>query len=99
VAYNGQYTNRFLQKVQYLTSLSSEEEEALQFFVTMSREVEAQTELISQGQPYRSGYMLHTGWAVRSKTLRDGRRQILNFCCQVMSSDSPHRSLLSLIIP
>ena len=79
MAYNGPYTNRFLQKIQYLTSLSSEEEEALQFFATMSREVDARTELISQGQPYRSGYILHTGWAVRSKTLRDGRRQILNF--------------------
>jgi CRP-like cAMP-binding protein len=79
VEHNGQYTNRFLQKIQYLTTLSSEEEETLQFFITMAREVNAQTELISQGEAYRCGYMLHTGWAIRAKTLRDGRRQILNF--------------------
>jgi CRP-like cAMP-binding protein len=79
VEHNGQYTNRFLQKIQHLTTLSSEEEETLQFFATMAREVNAQTELISQGEAYRCGYMLHTGWAIRAKTLRNGRRQILNF--------------------
>jgi CRP-like cAMP-binding protein len=79
VEHNGQYTNRFLQKIQYLTTLSSEEEETLQFFATMAREVNAQTELISQGEAYRCGYMLHTGWAIRAKTLPNGRRQILNF--------------------
>lgn len=79
VARNEQYTNRFLQKVQYLTPLSSEEEEALQSFATTSREVDAQTELISQGEAYRGGYIMHAGWAIRAITLRNGRRQILNF--------------------
>jgi CRP-like cAMP-binding protein len=76
---SGQHTNRFLQKIQYFTPLSSEEQATVQFFVTMAREVEAQTELISQGEVYRCGYLLHTGWAMRAKTLRNGRRQVLNF--------------------
>jgi len=79
VEHNDRYTNRFLQKIQNLTTLSSEEEKTLQFFATMAREVNAQTELIGQGEAYRCGYMLHTGWAMRAKILRDGRRQILNF--------------------
>ena len=79
MAHNEQYTNRFLQKVQHLTPLSPEEEAALQSFATTSREVNAQTELISQGEAYRCGYILHTGWAIRAITLRNGRRQILNF--------------------
>jgi CRP-like cAMP-binding protein len=79
VAYNEQYTNRFLQKVQYLTPLSSEEKAALQAFATTAREVNTQTELISQGEAHRGGYILHMGWAMRAITLRNGRRQILNF--------------------
>jgi CRP-like cAMP-binding protein len=79
VEHHGHYPNRFVQKIQNLTTLSSEEAEALQCFATMAREVNAQTELISQGEAYRCGYVLHTGWAIRAKTLHNGRRQILNF--------------------
>ena len=75
----GQDTNRFLQKIQYLTTLSSEEEALVQFFATLAREVNTQTELISRGEAYRCGYLLHMGWAIRAKMLRNGRRQILNF--------------------
>jgi len=79
MAHNEQSTNRFLQKVQYLSTLSSEEEGVLQLLATTPREVNSQTELISEGEAYRCGYILHTGWAMRVKMLRNGRRQILNF--------------------
>ena len=36
-------------------------------------------DLITQGDVRRDGYVILTGWAARSKTLPDGRRQILSF--------------------
>jgi CRP-like cAMP-binding protein len=79
VAEHGQGTNRFLHKIAYLLPLSSEEEASVQFLTTRGRAVRAHTELIRQGAAYRYGYLLQTGWAIRTKLLPDGRRQILNF--------------------
>jgi len=38
----------------------------------------AGTEIIAAGQEQAELYTLYAGWAIRSKTLADGRRQILN---------------------
>ena len=74
-----EFISRFMQKVQYLMTLSADEREILQTFEAVTEEVDSQTELISQGEPYRCGYILHAGWAIRAKVLRNGARQILNF--------------------
>ena len=36
-------------------------------------------DLLTQGAPRRDGYVILSGWAARSKTLPDGRRQIVSF--------------------
>jgi len=36
-------------------------------------------EVVSDGEPYDFSYVVRDGWAIRYKTLSDGRRQILNF--------------------
>ena len=80
MAHNGQYTNRFLQKIQYLTTLSSEEEETLQFFATMAREVEHAD---GTHQPGRSvSLRVYAAYGLGHTLLKhcvNGRRQILNF--------------------
>jgi CRP/FNR family transcriptional regulator, anaerobic regulatory protein len=43
------------------------------------RVVDAGRPLIEEHHPSRQLYTLYSGWAFRFKTLRDGRRQILNF--------------------
>ena len=79
MAYSGQLTSRFLQKIQYLLALAPDEQETLQRFTATTRDIDSQTELISQGASYPCGYILHAGWAIRAKMLPNGKRQILDF--------------------
>jgi len=37
------------------------------------------TQFVDDGEPYDCSYVVKDGWAIRFKTLSDGRRQILNF--------------------
>ncbi len=46
---------------------------------TDHRHMPAGSEIVHQGQTEAELFTLFSGWAVRSKTLSDGRRQILNF--------------------
>jgi CRP-like cAMP-binding protein len=41
--------------------------------------VRADTDLVTQGEPLAKAVILQEGWAIRYRTLRDGRRQIMNF--------------------
>src|SRR3546814_8330913 len=41
--------------------------------------IAAGTEFVRDGEPYDHTYIVKDGWAIRFKTLSDGRRQILNF--------------------
>jgi CRP-like cAMP-binding protein len=53
----------------------------LAFINEMKREhlvLQPGTEIISAGQDQAELYTLYAGWAIRTKTLSDGRRQILN---------------------
>jgi len=53
----------------------------LAFINEMKRDhlvLEAGTEIIAAGQEQAELYTLYAGWAIRCKTLPDGRRQILN---------------------
>ena len=58
---------------------SSEELELVQSLKRSELQVHAGKTLIDQGQTDAPLYTLLQGWAFRFKTLRDGRRQILNF--------------------
>lgn len=42
-------------------------------------EIPARSDILRQGDPYEKVYMVKTGWAIRYKSLSDGRRQIVNF--------------------
>lgn len=41
--------------------------------------VPAGTEIVRDGEPYAHAYIVRRGWAIRFKSLSDGRRQIVNF--------------------
>ena len=58
---------------------SAEELELVQSLKRRELRVSAGETLILEGQTDAPLYTLLTGWAFRYKTLRDGRRQILNF--------------------
>src|SRR5262249_59440207 len=56
-------------------------ETELAFINEMKRDhvvLPAGTEIIAAGQGQAELYTLYAGWAIRSKALADGRRQILN---------------------
>ena len=56
--------------------------------------VDAGGTLIHEHSPNGKLFALYSGWAFRYKSLSDGRRQILNFCCLVILS-ACSRSLLT----
>lgn len=41
--------------------------------------VEAGVHLVAQDLPYRHAFVLHKGWALRTRLMPDGERQIVNF--------------------
>lgn len=43
------------------------------------RVIGAGVEIVRDGEPYDQAYVVKAGWAIRYKTLSDGRRQIINF--------------------
>ncbi len=61
------------------TSASPAELQTIERLRSGSQAVPAGTTLIRERQPNARLYTLYAGWAVRYKTLSDGRRQILNF--------------------
>jgi len=59
--------------------ISADELHAIQSFRKGSRVVEAGRTIIDEHRASPQLFTLYSGWAFRYKTLRDGRRQILNF--------------------
>jgi CRP-like cAMP-binding protein len=59
--------------------LTSAERAAVQELVVEREDVPADTDLVSQGEKLREAIVIETGWAIRYRTLDDGRRQIMNF--------------------
>lgn len=59
--------------------LSLPECAALRTLAEPWREAAARQDLITQGQGRSSAVLVHGGWAIRHRTLPDGRRQILEF--------------------
>ena len=69
--------SRFVRKLRHVLILSTDEREALQHLESHRQTVLPQTDLVVQGAPYSTAYILCEGWAIRHKTLPDGKRQIL----------------------
>ena len=68
-----------LRKIEAVVSLQPEEREFIQGLEKDRRPVAARADLVKQGEKYPGVGILHEGWAIRYKTLSDGRRQIVNF--------------------
>ena len=65
-------------RLEAYTTLSEEERVRVDQMARRSvREVPARRDIIREGEPPRSAFILLEGWACRYKTLPDGRRQIL----------------------
>ena len=62
-----------------LAPLSAEELAALERAATAPTTVAARREILAEGDPVRRPTLLLVGWACRVRSLRDGRRQILEF--------------------
>ena len=65
-------------RLEAYTTLSEEERGRIDRMARRSvREIPARRDIIREGEPPRSAFILLEGWACRYKTLPDGRRQIL----------------------
>ncbi|MGQ9371064.1 Crp/Fnr family transcriptional regulator [Azospirillum sp. A39] len=68
-----------VRKLEILTPMKEEDLSVLEQLEASTRKVPAGTELAVQGEPFGAVVVLRSGWAMRFKTLADGRRQITNF--------------------
>lgn len=66
-------------KLSAVIRLSNAEIHCLEAMQKKVRALPAGTEFVHDGEPYGHSYIVRQGWAIRFKTLSDGRRQILNF--------------------
>jgi CRP-like cAMP-binding protein len=66
-------------KLSSVIALSNSEIDCIEAMLKRERQVAAGRELVCDGEPYDQTYVIKEGWAIRFKTLSDGRRQILNF--------------------
>lgn len=62
-----------------LRSLNEKDLSTLDGLLGRTREFDQGVELLAEGADASHIHVLETGWALRYKTLEDGRRQILNF--------------------
>ena len=67
-----------IEKLRHYVDLDGEEVGALTRMLTRTRRVPRGRDIVVQGQPYRTLYVLIDGLALRYKVLSDGRRQVLN---------------------
>ncbi len=66
-------------KLRQFVELSSEEAAILGALGTPRRRLPPGETLVEQGAGPVAAVLLHDGWAIRHRTLRDGRRQIIDF--------------------
>lgn len=59
--------------------LAPDEREAVRRLSAASEIVPAHRRLIESGKAYKSAFIVKSGWLIRFKLFRNGRRQILNF--------------------
>jgi CRP-like cAMP-binding protein len=68
-----------MRKLGRYTRMTPAERRAVDGLLRRSVLVRADTDLVTQGEPLAKAVVLREGWAIRYRTLRDGRRQIMNF--------------------
>lgn len=66
-------------KLSAFVSLSNAEIDCIEAMQKKELGFSAGQDLVRDGEPYDRTYVVKDGWAIRFKTLSDGRRQILNF--------------------
>jgi CRP-like cAMP-binding protein len=70
---------KLIQKLALSIDLTPAEQAFLEDLPERSGSVQSRTELITSGEPITEVVVLQHGWAIRHRSLSDGRRQILNF--------------------
>lgn len=68
-----------LRKLGRYVRMSAAERQAITQLVHRHKSVAADTDLVRQGEVLSKAVILRDGWAIRYRTLNDGRRQIMNF--------------------
>lgn len=68
-----------IRKLRTLALLQDEHVHVLEEMQAARDEYARYTDLIRTGDDYSRIYVLQSGWAMRSKLLKDGRRQVINF--------------------
>ena len=66
-------------KLSAVIRLSNAEMDCIEAMQKIERQIVTGQELVRDGESYGQTYIVREGWAIRFKTLSDGRRQILNF--------------------
>ena len=69
--------NALVRKLSALIHLSAEEVDFLNGLHINRADVKAGTDFVSEGEEFRSSFVLRSGWALRYRILQDGRRQII----------------------
>lgn len=72
-------TGALKRKLGAVIELSDDEVGRLDALESKVKRIPAGAEIVLDGEPYEQTYIVEKGWAIRFKTLSDGRRQILNF--------------------
>jgi CRP-like cAMP-binding protein len=68
-----------LRKLGRYVRMSPQERQAIVHLVSRPKAVPADMDLVRQGELLAKAVILRDGWAIRYRTLADGRRQIMNF--------------------
>jgi CRP-like cAMP-binding protein len=66
-------------KLSAYVSLSQPETEFLDAFARRAEELRQREDVVKQGERFGKAYVMLDGWAIRHRTLPDGRRQVINF--------------------
>lgn len=66
-------------KLSSVIRLSNSEIDCIEVMQKREKHITPGQDLVRDGEPYEQTYVVKEGWAIRYKTLSDGRRQILNF--------------------
>lgn len=76
---DGNRPDLLLRKIGSYLTLAPEDIETLRQLEQRRMTIDRNREIIGEGEAYSRIYVLQKGWAIRHKTLQDGRRQIANF--------------------
>jgi len=71
--------NALVRKLSNFVKLSPAEENCLTEIQAKPEKVEAETDIVNEGQTGHRAYILQTGWAYSYKLLPDGGRQVITF--------------------